>query len=629
MNYGFKWTVTENISQAAQRIQRVFNGVNRVTDRWKQNLHGTKISVAAVEENVDDLREALRRATSTRRIKALGGALRRREAELRRVELRAKMATGQLFRLGGTGSMIRSVLGGALVFGGGMMLGQVVHGAVMAQAEFGKLKAVLANTFQSTDDAERYLGIIDRFAATTPFKVTEVRESMVKLINRGVLPTQNEMLRLGEIASVTGKGLGQFVEAILDGQMAEFERFKEFGIKAGSAADKVVIRFKGMTKEIAKNSRAIYDGVLSLADAQGVKGSMEAIMKLTAGQLSNLGDQWGFLMQAIGAAIEPILQRYLPDIIVKLGEWSDWVKKEGPAFGEQIVGYTERIAELWAQYKPMVAGIMVLAGVFAALSAAVSVATTLQTIWNIAMMANPVGLVVVAVVGLIGYLGYLYLKFGSVKEAVWEFGKMLIYTNPFTLLWIALLKLMDKIPGLSGSFDKLATGIKNAFSVAWDWISDNFVGPLKGFFAWLNDVDGGVTRATPQRAAQMSDWNQNQFGFGNQKGGTRAKGLGVLAGPKEDDNTFLGGLMSKWFGQGDKSSSGSPASPTATAGGSINKLSEDLTSSRSGKSIIINIGKLVERMEFHTTNLEESSTKIREEVTRVLLDAVNESNYAI
>ena len=44
------------------------------------------------------------------------------------------------------------------------------------------------------------------------------------------------------------------------------------------------------------------------------------------------------------------------------------------------------------------------------------------------------------------------------------------------------------------------------------------------------------------------------------------------------------------------------------------------------KNFTINIDKLIENLQFNTTNLSESTTKIRDEVVKVLFQAVNDVN---
>lgn len=71
---------------------------------------------------------------------------------------------------------------------------------------------------------------------------------------------------------------------------------------------------------------------------------------------------------------------------------------------------------------------------------------------------------------------------------------------------------------------------------------------------------------------------------------------------------------------GDVSSGGVPVQPIKTAGGT----GTDMVEAKGHQNFNISIDKLVEKLEFNTTNLKESSIKIKEEVTKALITAVND-----
>ncbi|MDA6068639.1 hypothetical protein NJT12_03310 [Flavobacterium sp. AC] len=171
---------------------------------------------------------------------------------------------------------------------------------IEARSEYEKFNAVLINTFQSDKVGAAALTMLNDFAAKTPFALNELTGSFVKLVNRGVLPTQDELTKLGDLASSQGKGFDQLTEAMLDAQTGEFERLKEFGIKASKSGDMVKLSFKGVTKEVKNNSDAITDALLQYGQMKGVAGSMEAISQTLGGKISNLGDQWNTFLVAVG-----------------------------------------------------------------------------------------------------------------------------------------------------------------------------------------------------------------------------------------------------------------------------------------------------------------------------------------
>lgn len=168
-------------------------------------------------------------------------------------------------------------------------------------AEFQKFNAVLTNTLGSSALANLKMREIQDFAAQTPFGVNELTGAFVKLANAGFRPTGEQMRKLGDLASSTGKSFDQLAEAILDAQTGEFERLKEFGVRAKDAGDSVIFTYKGVQTQVDKTSGSIRDYITNLGDAQGVSGSMAKISETLGGKISNLGDSWDQMLISVGS----------------------------------------------------------------------------------------------------------------------------------------------------------------------------------------------------------------------------------------------------------------------------------------------------------------------------------------
>ena len=181
-------------------------------------------------------------------------------------------------------------------------------GAVIeTTSAFQRFESVLTNTLGSKSQARKALDMITEFAATTPFSVVELTDSFVRLANQGFKPTSDEMRKLGDLASSTGKEFVMLAEAIIDAQVGEFERLKEFGIRAEKQGDQVTFTFKNVKTQVDFTSDAIQNYILSLGDLQGVSGAMVGISKTLGGQISMLGDAFDTLKNEIGEALMPIL----------------------------------------------------------------------------------------------------------------------------------------------------------------------------------------------------------------------------------------------------------------------------------------------------------------------------------
>lgn len=219
--------------------------------------------------------------------------------------------------------------------------------------QFQRLEAVLTNTLGSNSAAQRALATIQNFATQTPFAVAELTESYVKLANQGFKPTREELRKLGDLASSTGKGFDQLTEAVIDAQTGQFERLKEFGIRASKEGDRVSFTFKGVQQQVDFTNESIREYILGLGDAEGVSGSMAAISNTVEGKISNLGDAWDQLALAVGSSSGAIAES-----IGLLSEWTtaaanfitpleEKIKREFAAEAEAYVEQQKkRLAEL-------------------------------------------------------------------------------------------------------------------------------------------------------------------------------------------------------------------------------------------------------------------------------------------
>lgn len=108
----------------------------------------------------------------------------------------------------------------------------------------------------SAEGASRAFGAIQNFAATTPFDLEQATTAFTKLVNLGLDPSEAALRSFGNTASANGKDLNQLIEAVADASVCEFERIKEFGIKARSEGENVSFTFQGVTTTVRKESAA-------------------------------------------------------------------------------------------------------------------------------------------------------------------------------------------------------------------------------------------------------------------------------------------------------------------------------------------------------------------------------------
>ncbi len=229
------------------------------------------------------------------------------------------------------GRLEKSMTAGAKALGAFFAVDQIKNftsEVIKTRVEFERLETVLGVTLGSQSEAARAFKQIQDFAAVTPFSVLQLSDSFVKLTNFGLRPSMKEMRSYGDLASSTGKSFDQLAEAIIDATTGEFERLKEFGIRSSKMGDKVKFTFKGVETQTKFTSSSIKDYIVSLGNAQGVSGAMEAQSKTLGGQLSNLGDKFDSLKNQLGKELTPTANSFLT-VLGKITDKLTKISKKG------------------------------------------------------------------------------------------------------------------------------------------------------------------------------------------------------------------------------------------------------------------------------------------------------------
>jgi hypothetical protein len=192
---------------------------------------------------------------------------------------------------------IGNAIAGAFAIGSVVAFGKTV---IDITSQVQKYRAVLTNTLGSQNLADIAMAQISDVAIKTNFSVMELTDTYIKFANRGLKLSQNEMMKLADIANSTGKSIDQLTEATLDAFTGENERLKEFGITAKKTGETTQYTFKGVTTEVKNTQEAIKNYLLGLGDLNGVMGSTAAISETLGGKISNLGDKWDKFLISIG-----------------------------------------------------------------------------------------------------------------------------------------------------------------------------------------------------------------------------------------------------------------------------------------------------------------------------------------
>lgn len=219
---------------------------------------------------------------------------------------------------------------------------------IKVRGEFQKFEAVLTNTLGSKSQALIALGRINEFAKSTPFGVSELTNSFIKLANRGVEPTLKEMRAIADLSATLGKDFDQVIEAILD--INNPERWKEIGIKAETAGDKVTLSFRDARIEVDRTVRGVTDAVTALGQLNGVAGSTEAIAGTLAGKTSNLADAWEQLLNTIGQGNQGVLAEAVSLLNQAIDAANELLKGKEQRFLETLSATLAEETEVFQKY---------------------------------------------------------------------------------------------------------------------------------------------------------------------------------------------------------------------------------------------------------------------------------------
>lgn len=183
---------------------------------------------------------------------------------------------------------IKKTLGGLAI---GAVFVELARQTIQAQREFDKLNSSLITATGSARAAGEAMKALQEFAARTPFSLQEVTEGFLKLRNLGLTPSERALESYGNTSAAMGKSLSQLVEAVADATTGEFERLKEFGIKAKQQGDQVSLTFQGTTTKIGNNAREIEEYLMRIGEVN-FAGGMSRQADTLDGDLSRLADTW-------------------------------------------------------------------------------------------------------------------------------------------------------------------------------------------------------------------------------------------------------------------------------------------------------------------------------------------------
>lgn len=434
---------------------------------------------------------------------------------------------------GGLGGTLNSLKRSLVTVFTAAAIGGFINQTIQARSEYERFDAVLANTFQSASVGEGALNMLTDFASKTPYQLNELTDSFVKLVNRGFNPATNELTKLGDLASSQGKSFGQLTEAILDAETNEFERLKEFGIKAKKSGNQVELSFKGIKKTVNASGDSIRNAILQFGAMKGVAGSMDVISKTLGGRISNLKDQWWSFLVAVGGESNSIffgfidsasaglafLTSHLPQISMWFNTLWSYIEPVGTSlsnFFKQMFGFTSAgdvlsgfgNTMLWvlSGVELFTTGLITVIDWLTPFADVIGIVTGAWWLFNTAMYASPMTWIVVGIMAVITAIGFVQ-KYTSGWAKSWQ-----ATVNGAKLLWQAYVEFakanfMTLVQGLMIGIDKIKLGwykFKEAVGMGDSSENQQFIADInKGIDARKEAIKNGYKQmiTTTKKAA--------------------------------------------------------------------------------------------------------------------------------
>ena len=259
-------------------------------------------------------------------------------------------------------------------------------------------KAQLETATGSTEKAAELMKNAIAMANKTPFEGGELVEATAMLEAMG-MDSKKWLTYAGNMAGATGKDIMQATEAIIDAQSGEWERMKEFGIKGVDNMDDLVQimnkRFAGGMDKLAKTTGGIWSTVTG-------------VVKNSLGKIVGIMDD-GSVRQ--GSALDKVKTK-LSELADTLTRWQNDGTIEAAA--EKAAAAVDKISNAfkWAKDNagwliPVLSGLVGALVAFNVLSTVIglwksyqTVATAVkaaQTLLNLSMTMNPIGLLIVGI----------------------------------------------------------------------------------------------------------------------------------------------------------------------------------------------------------------------------------------
>jgi hypothetical protein len=343
---------------------------------------------------------------------------------------------------------------------------------------------------------------------------TEKIERLTGIEHENVQEGANLLLTFTNIQNRVGAGNDVFDQAtsiLVDMSVAMGTDVKSSAIQLGKALNDPIKGITALTRvgvTFSEQQKKQIEGFVEAGNVMAAQkvilaelnkefgGSAAAFGETTAGELAKLKNSFGDMEEELATAFSPALQKAFD--IAK--DFADWAKDNPEAFKNitlTVGGFALAVLAINAAIE--------------AYKAVVALATAAQWAWNAAMLANPIGLLLLAIAAIIVGIGLIMAGFGFDWGEFWDGLKEKVKKiwHDITDTTEQFTGFMESIPGrLSNAFSSLGNSLASPFINAFNRIAAAWNATV-GRLQWnLPAVLGGGSISAPH----LGQYSARRFG---------------------------------------------------------------------------------------------------------------------
>ena len=404
----------------------------------------------------------------------------------------------------------------------GASIGAGIVGVFRTGADFEQFQARLEGLEGSSEAARRSMRWVQDFARRTPYQIGEVMDAFIALRNAGIDPTSGSLSVLGDTSAMMGKDLMQAIEMIADAQTGEFERLKEFGLRARQEGNRVTFSWMQNERQIERSTANTAEAIQStLFDILGGRnaGAMDRLSRTRGGMWSGIMDWFTDFKKQIddaglGSFISDQMRSFLDFTETDEGRqrMSDLAREISGALVDAIRSLREalqgvKVGELIRGLVEIVTFIPKVIQFFGGLSNSITALGAL----GIGKLTFDLGALLAALAPLVGLTGPVGWTIAAVIGAIALAAWLVVRNWSRITTWFK-----THLPGLffalSEGFKQVGAILRGDWKKVWDYLRQDWarlktllMAPWRALSGFFRGVWGGIQAAF--RAGVNAVWN--------------------------------------------------------------------------------------------------------------------------